>query len=83
MAGKDSFDVVLLDMIMDPGIDGLETYQQILGINPQQKAIIVSGYSETRRVQEALRLGAEEYIKKPYSMKNIGVAISKVLRQSH
>jgi two-component system cell cycle sensor histidine kinase/response regulator CckA len=78
---KNAFDILLVDMIMDPGIDGLETYQQILKIHPEQKAIIVSGYSETLRVQEALRLGAAEYIKKPYSMQNIGVAICKVLRQ--
>ena len=45
-------DLVVLDMIMDPGIDGLETYRRILGINPGQKAIIVSGFSETGRVKK-------------------------------
>ncbi len=38
-------------MIMDPGIDGLETYRRVLEINPKQKAIIVSGFSETDRVR--------------------------------
>jgi len=41
-----SADLLVLDMIMDPGIDGLETYKRILKIQPNQKAIIVSGYTE-------------------------------------
>ena len=51
-------DLVVLDMIMDPGIDGLETYRQILEGHPGQRAVIVSGYSETERVREARKLGA-------------------------
>jgi CheY-like chemotaxis protein len=68
-------DIFVLDMIMAPGIDGLETYQRVLKINPKQKAIIVSGYSETERVREAQKLGAGAYVKKPYAMERIGVAI--------
>jgi Response regulator containing CheY-like receiver, AAA-type ATPase, and DNA-binding domains len=62
-------------MIMVPGIDGLETYQRILEINPMQKAVIVSGFSETDRVREAQKLGAGAYAKKPYIMEKIGTAI--------
>jgi PAS domain S-box-containing protein len=68
-------DILVLDMIMPPGIDGLETYQRVLGINPKQKAIIVSGFSETERVKKAQKLGAGAYVKKPYVMEKIGVAI--------
>ncbi|MCU0581642.1 MAG: PAS domain S-box protein, partial [Syntrophales bacterium] len=68
-------DIILLDMIMTPGIDGLETYQRILATNPKQKAILVSGFSETERVKEAQRLGAGAYVKKPYILEKIGVAI--------
>jgi PAS domain S-box-containing protein len=68
-------DLMVLDMIMDPGIDGLETYQRILEINPAQKAIIASGYSESKRVKEAQRLGAGEYVKKPYLLEKIGRAV--------
>ncbi len=70
-----SADLVLLDMIMDPGMDGLETYQRILAINPGQKAVIVSGYSETERVNKAQELGAGAYVRKPYVMEKIGAAI--------
>jgi len=39
-------------MVMDPGIDGLETYKRIIEIHPDQKAIITSGYAETSLVKE-------------------------------
>jgi DNA-binding NarL/FixJ family response regulator len=68
-------DLVMLDMIMDPGIDGLETYRRILQIRPGQRAIITSGYSESVRVREAEALGVGAYVKKPYLMEAIGTAI--------
>jgi PAS domain S-box-containing protein len=68
-------DILVLDMIMAPGIDGLETYQRVLEINPKQKAILVSGFSETQRVRKAQELGAGAYVKKPYIMEKIGVAV--------
>jgi PAS domain S-box-containing protein len=74
-----SADLIVLDMIMDPGIDGLETYKQILQINPDQKAIIASGFSETWRVKEAQRLGAGTYVKKPYTIDKIGQAVTAEL----
>ena len=72
-------DLLVLDMIMDPGIDGLETYRRVLEINPKQKAIIVSGFSETARVQKAQELGAGSYVRKPYILEKIGLAIREEL----
>jgi PAS domain S-box-containing protein len=75
-------DLVLLDMIMDPGIDGMETYRRVLEINPFQKAILVSGFSETDRVKEAQKLGAGSYVKKPYVREKIGLAVRMELDKS-
>jgi len=72
-------DLLVLDMIMDPGIDGLATYQRILEFEPGQKAIIVSGFAETERVSEAQRLGAGAYVKKPYIIETLGLAIKQEL----
>ncbi|HUU41607.1 MAG TPA: ATP-binding protein, partial [Desulfatiglandales bacterium] len=72
---NNSADLLILDMIMDPGIDGLDTYKKILEMHPNQKAIIASGFSETERVKKAQRLGAGAYIKKPYIFEKIGSAI--------
>jgi two-component system cell cycle sensor histidine kinase/response regulator CckA len=75
-------DLIVLDMIMDPGIDGLETYKRIVSQNPQQRAVIASGFSETQRVREAQRLGAGSYVKKPYTIENIGLAVKAELNRS-
>ncbi len=72
-------DLLVLDMIMDPGMDGLDTYKAILAIHPKQKAIIVSGFSETDRVLEARSLGAGEYLRKPYVIERLGMAARKGL----
>jgi len=74
-----SADLLVLDMIMEPGIDGLETYRRILKINPLQQAVIVSGFSETERVRKAQALGAGAYVKKPYGLEQIGLAIRETL----
>jgi len=74
-----SVDMLLLDMIMDPGIDGLETYKRILQMHPGQKAVIASGFSETENVKEAQALGAGPFVKKPYSLEKIGLSVRAVL----
>jgi len=72
-------DLIVLDMIMDPGMDGLDTYRRILEIHPRQKAIIVSGFSETERVNAARKIGAGTYLSKPYIMEKLGRAVRKEL----
>ena len=72
-------DLMVLDMIMDPGMDGLDTYRSILEIRPQQKAIIVSGFSESDRVKTAKGLGAGAYVRKPYVIEKLGLAVWKEL----
>lgn len=74
-----SVDLIVLDMIMDPGIDGLETYKKILELRPGQRTIIASGYSESDRVKEAQRIGAGAYVKKPYLIEKFGRAVKKEL----
>ena len=76
-----TIDLLVLDMIMEPGIDGLETYQKIIEFRPGQKSVIASGYSESARVKEAQRLGAGTYIKKPYLLQKIGWAIKAELNK--
>ena len=78
-----SVDLVLLDMIMDPGIDGLETYERIREIHPGQKAVIVSGFAETEQVKETLKLGGCLYIKKPIILEELGLAVKEVLEGQH
>lgn len=72
-------DLVILDMIMDPGMDGLETWRQIVQIHPGQRAIIASGYAETDKVKAAQRLGAGDYLKKPYMIDRLGKVVKNAL----
>ena len=72
-------DLLILDMIMDPGLDGLDTYKKVLEIFPKQKAIIVSGFSESDRVHAAQALGAGAYVRKPYFIEKFGLAVRKEL----
>lgn len=72
-------DLLILDMIMYPGIDGMETYRRILEFNPGQKAVIVSGFSETDRVRETRKMGARAFVRKPYILEKIGIAVRKEL----
>jgi PAS domain S-box-containing protein len=73
-------DLLVLDMIMDPGIDGLETYRRIIRNNPDQRAVITSGFSESERVNEASKLGARAYVKKPYRLETLAKAVRDALQ---
>ena len=72
-------DILVLDMIMDPGIDGCETYRRIIQQHPGQRAIVASGFAETDRVREIRRLGAGPYLKKPYPLEKLALAVRQEL----
>jgi two-component system cell cycle sensor histidine kinase/response regulator CckA len=75
-------DLLLLDMIMEPGIDGLETSKRSLLLHPNQKTIIASGYAETDRVKAAISLGVgRQYVNKPYTLNAIGKAVREELHR--
>ncbi|MBU0484538.1 MAG: response regulator [Proteobacteria bacterium] len=76
---QNTVDLILLDMIMDPGINGDETYLRIIKTRPGQKAIILSGFSETDDVKNTQSLGAGKYLKKPITIEKLGVAIKEEL----
>jgi len=78
---NNSVDLIVLDMIMDPGINGRETYRRIINLHPNQKAIIASGFSETDDVKAAQELGAGQYIQKPYILEKIGIAVRDELKK--
>jgi len=72
-------DLVVLDMLMEPGMNGCQTYEEIVRLNPGQKAIIASGFSESEDVKITLQLGASEFIKKPYSINQLGLAVKSAI----
>lgn len=58
-------DIVTLDLVM-PGADGIETLQQLRHIDPAARVIMVSSVGLEARVVEAIRLGARNYLLKPF-----------------
>lgn len=74
-------DLIILDMIMAPGIDGLDTYKRIASYREDQRVVVASGFSETSRVETLLRMSSGIYLKKPYSMEELGAAVRQGLEK--
>jgi len=77
----DHVDLVLLDMLMEPGINGRQTYEEIIRSHPGQKAVLASGYSNSREVERAIELGIGAFVKKPYSLQQLGRVIQEQLKK--
>lgn len=77
---NNTVDLVLIDMIMAPGMNGRETYQEVVALHPGQKALIVSGFSESSEVKAALEMGARGFISKPYSLDQLGRIVKTALQ---
>jgi len=73
-------DLLLIDMLMEPGINGHETYKEINRLHPGQKAIIASGYSENKDIRATLALGANDFIKKPYTLEQLAAVVRESIR---
>lgn len=76
---KKSVDLLILDMLLERGMNGRQTYEKILKTYPNQKALITSGFSESDDVQATLQHGASGFIKKPYSIQQLGKAVKEAL----
>jgi len=75
-------EVCIIDMLLGGGPDGLEVFKALKQLRPAQKAIIASGFAATERVEEALRLGAGGYLKKPFTPEQLAVLLERVLHPS-
>lgn len=74
-------DIVMLDMIMAPGMSGLEAFEHIVRINPRQNAFMASGYARSGDVEKARELGVSGFVSKPYSIEEIGLAVRNALEE--
>lgn len=78
---KEEYDLVILDMKMGNGMDGLDTYREIIKIYPEQKTAVLSGYSETERLKNLLNSGNIQFIKKPYTIEKIAGLVNSSLKK--
>lgn len=75
---QDKIDMVILDIMM-PGMDGGETYDRLKEINPDIKVFLSSGYSLNGRAKAILKRGCNDFIQKPFNIKQLSQKIRKVL----
>src|SRR5574340_1273391 len=73
--------LVLLDVLMPGGPDGLETLEQLHNLQPQLKVVMLSCVSDTRKVVQAIRLGAQDYLTKPFQKADLDAVIGQCLAQ--
>lgn len=73
-------DLVLLDVLM-PGIDGLETLEQLRQQKPGLKVVMLSCVNDTKKVVQAMRLGAQDYLTKPFQKAELDAVIDQCLGQ--
>lgn len=78
---KQPVDLLVLDMILEPELDGMQTYEKLIRVQPGLKAIIVSGFSQSDNVARTLAMGAGQFISKPYSLRQLGQAVLETLNQ--
>jgi DNA-binding NtrC family response regulator len=79
-ANPDRFDLVITDMTM-PNMTGDRLAQEILGIRPGTPIILCTGFSESMTQEKARKLGIQEFVMKPFVVKDLAVVIRRALDQ--
>lgn len=77
LKGKE-FGLILLDIRM-PGMDGMEVLRQVREIRPDIRIIMISAYGTIELAVEAMKLGAVDFIQKPFSPEEVRALVSRVL----
>ena len=75
---KEEIDLVILDMIM-PDMGGGKTYDELKKINPDIKVLLSSGYSISGEASEILERGCNDFIQKPFNMKQLSEKMRHIL----
>ena len=73
-------DLVTLDLVL-PGMDGLETLKQLRERLPEVPVIMLSGHGQARSIVEAMKLGAADFLRKPFEVEELEVAFQKALEK--
>lgn len=76
---KNRPDLVTMDINM-PGTDGIQALKSIIAIDPTAKIIMVTSVEQKQIVQEAIKVGAKDYVVKPFDRAMVAAVLSKVMR---
>jgi len=75
---REKIDLIILDLIM-PDMSGGEVLKQIISKYPETKIIVVSGYSSSAPINDAINMGAKSFVNKPYTLKELLQEVRKIL----
>lgn len=75
---EEFFEIILLDIKM-PGMSGIEVLKAIKKINPETKVIIITGYASVNTAVESMKLGASDYLTKPFDMNQIKESVYQLV----
>jgi DNA-binding NtrC family response regulator len=76
--GSSSFDLILLDIKM-PNVDGFEVLKFAKGRQPATKIIMLTGFADLKNAIESKKLGAEDFVSKPYDLVDLLTTVERVL----
>lgn len=79
IAKKEAPNLILMDIMM-PNMDGYEAYGKIKQINEQIKLIFLSAKNKTQDIEKGMKMGADDYITKPFSIKKVLETIEEKLK---
>ncbi|HEU4400659.1 MAG TPA: sigma-54 dependent transcriptional regulator [Candidatus Polarisedimenticolia bacterium] len=77
-----SFDLVILDMVL-PRVDGLEVLKEITALRPEVPVVMITGYASVETAIKAMKMGAVDYVVKPFRMEEVELVVAKALERSH
>ncbi|MEK7798499.1 MAG: response regulator, partial [Acidobacteriota bacterium] len=81
-AHEEAFDLVILDMVL-PRVDGMEVLREITAAKPELPVVMITGYASVETAIKAMKMGAVDYIVKPFRMEEVELVVGKALERSH
>ena len=75
---REPFDVIVLDLVM-PVMDGVETLRRLRKLDPQSQIIVFSGYATSQEVDQAMALGANDFLAKPADLDSLLERINRAI----
>ncbi len=76
---KFAFDIILTDLVMQPGPDGMEVLKVAKELNPSCYVVVMTGYSSIETAIECIRCGAFDYLAKPFKLAQIEIVMNRIL----
>jgi DNA-binding NtrC family response regulator len=75
------WDLIILDMVL-PRVDGMEVLREITALRPETPVVMITGYASVETAIKAMKMGAVDYVVKPFRMEEVELVVGKALERS-